>query len=1095
MSYPTLNRRLVAPESLEHRQLLATTITGTQFYDLNANGVQNEGETATADQLIQLFTPESVDVVATGYPHINPVDIALDKDGNAYVGNLIPPRIHRVDLTTGERTLITQRNQLQQVNALATTPDGNLVVLDKAQRLIVHVDVETGEQQRITQRGKLVNPLDLAVAADGTILVTNRGRTSIVRVDPIAKTQRYYALARELRSPNDLVIADDGAVYFSDASGKIVEVSDGKEQFVVGAGGLIDRPLALAVANSRTLYVINQHHQLVTIDIQTGRQTLVAQSSLLPSVSGLAVTDLGHVVLADRRAQAGDGAVFRIQPRHLVAEQVTNEDGEYRFDNISPGDYLLVSENREGWINTTDNPAPISIDGTLPESRQDIGTFELLSISGRRYHDVNENAVQDGDEPGLAGWTVFVDLDHNGTQSDGEPSATTSANGRFYLSGVVPGTHSIVARAQTGWHETRDSTTVSVQGDTAIENVILGATYGDEFGETGIAYNSGGGFHSVDFTHPYENPVVFAWPNHLPSRQVLGILVESEPVDVVAVDTSHFRYVYNRSYLVGPIPAVRYAVFESGSWQLTDGRLLEVGKHLLTDVSTKVRIELTSPFRESPDAAAQDQSGNTKVDAGIENRDIVLQIGDPPLGSQIGWLAIADRGYDTAQEIVSSLSGNPPISSAGRGFLAAQQHPNVLMISVDDVNDWIGVLGGYEGTVYTPNLDRLMSRGALFDNAIVPSVECNPSRTSIMTGLHPSTTMVLANGTHYLDVMPSTVSVPGFFRQHGYYTAGAGKLFHQAKSGDPFAWDDYAAYGKKYIVKSHDEVAHLDARYFGPVDADITEFHDGRTSNAGVEFLQNHDGSEFFLGLGFVRPHLPWIAPREYFDLYPIDEVVVPEHFPNDLDDVSDFALDKVIQQGFDQQIADEGYARLFVQAYLANISFVDDMIGRVMAALDESPYARNTIVTLWSDHGFHMGEKNHWNKKSLWEETTRVPFAIVAPQVTSPGQTIETVVGLVNLFPTLTDLAGLPTPESIDGHSFAPLLSGIIPAEGGTALVMHTLGNVVRTDDWSLIVYVDGSQELYDMHADRGQHTNLAGRPQYQVTVDLLMAKLEGLV
>lgn len=1079
------HRRPLAPaETLEHRLLLATDIAGIQFHDLNANGVYEDTEPVYPDQLVQLFTPDSVDVISSGGSNTNAYDVAVDDRGNVYVANLIPPRIHRVNLETGEKTLITQRDLLQQANEVAVAPNDKLVVLDLAKRQLVEVDIESGEQRLITQRGKLVNPTDLAVLADGTILVTDTDRPSVVRVDPIARTQTYFTTDRELFAPNGITVSKDGKVFVSDGLNGIIQVMPNGDQVVVGAGSLLSQPKGVGISpDGGSVLMINKDQQLVSIDIETGRQLVLSEDPLIENASGLEVLPSGQILVADKNALSGEGALFSITPRKLVAEDRTDRDGNYDLSRIPQGDYILSTTLPTSNIETTPLLRRINVESWDDDQSYDIGSFQLATVEGYRYHDLNSDGVKDDDEPGLSDWTVYIDLDNNGVQSDGEPFAVTNEEGKYRIRKVPPGEHAIVSRAKLGWNETTQDNLSFVQRVNGVATVDLGATFnGDQIGVTGSVVVSNMGLQRVSLDRTLIAPVIFVWPEG--AEQAIGVVGGATQASVTDVWENGFLFFIHDPAYLGT--SFRYLAIEAGEWRLADGRMIEVGAQQMDRTRIREDVELTSPFASAPSTLVQDQTGISRATADFENGQLAVSVASAGLAPLIGWLAVEGE-LDSAglHEILYEQTVAEPSPVFGR-----EHRPNVLLLSIDDLNDWIGVLDGYEGQVHTPNLDEFFNGGATFSNAIVPSVECNPSRTSTLTGLYPSTTSIYTNGTHHFDVIPSAVTLPSYFRQHGYHTSFAGKVFHNGGSNDTATWDE-ANEVSNYQASPDDRLQNIGAKYFGGVDADAEQFADGQVMKAGLDFFENHDGSEFLLALGFIRPHLPWVAPQEYFDLYPLDEILVPEKLPDELDDIPDYALESVTQPGFDRLVRADDSAKLLVQAYLANISFVDAMVGRVLTALEESPYADNTIVSLWSDHGLHVGEKSHWGKKSLWDESIRVPFGIQAPDVTSLGQEIDTVVGLVDLFPTLTDLAGLPTPNNIDGESFAPLLAA--PSTGsGTAFVMHVFGDVVRTNEWSLIQYKDGSRELYDMQNDPGQHVNLANDVQYHATIDALMADLD---
>lgn len=426
--------------------------------------------------------------------------------------------------------------------------------------------------------------------------------------------------------------------------------------------------------------------------------------------------------------------------------------------------------------------------------------------------------------------------------------------------------------------------------------------------------------------------------------------------------------------------------------------------------------------------------------------------------------------------------------------------PNVLFLAVDDMKDWVNCLGGYEGKVHTPNIDRLAARGTLFTNAHCPSPKCAPSRAAIMTGLLPSTSGLYDNGHWWKPNFPNLVTIPIHFRRNGYLVVGAGKIFHHtAGNNPPDQWDDFqrlvfrddpwfrgvklnypwskvGPYPKGFPFSKVKGLGHEND--WGSLPLPESELDDTRTADFAVNMLKRWHDKPFFLACGLFRPHLPWYVPKKYFDLYPLDEVVLPKVESDDLDDVPKvgrkFAKDR--RSDF-EKIRKAGRWKHAVQAYLASISAADAQLGRVLDALDASAYAKNTIVVLWSDHGWHLGEKSHWHKTTLWEEATRVPFIIAAPGM-NPARCSRPV-SLLNIFPTLNDLCGLPTIDSHDGISLVPLLEDATATWKRPAMIQYKPGNVaIRTERHRYIRYNDDGEELYDLKTDPNEWNNLAVKP-----------------
>jgi arylsulfatase A-like enzyme len=413
--------------------------------------------------------------------------------------------------------------------------------------------------------------------------------------------------------------------------------------------------------------------------------------------------------------------------------------------------------------------------------------------------------------------------------------------------------------------------------------------------------------------------------------------------------------------------------------------------------------------------------------------------------------------------------------------LSAAERPNVLMIAVDDLNDWIGCLGGHPDCK-TPNIDRLAKRGTLFTRSYCAAPACNPSRAALMTGLRPWTSGVYHNPQPWRPVLPDAVTLTQHFMANGYEAVGCGKIFH-GRYNDPESWN---AYGRQTgDVRPTPQVAN-DPRsrsggiVWGVLDVADEEMNDFKVASYAIDYLQRSHEKPFFLACGIFRPHMPWQVPRKYYEMYPLDEIAMPTVPDDDLDDVPRAGVQMARPGGDHAKMLETGNWRYAVQAYLASITFADAQIGRVLDALDASPHAANTIVCLWGDHGWHLGEKHHWRKFALWEEATRAPLIIAAPGVTQPGSVCERPVDFTSIYPTLTELSGLPAREGLDNLSLVPLLKNPQAAWDRTAITTHGRGNhAVRSEQYRYIRYADGSEELYDHAADPGEWKNLAGDPQ----------------
>ncbi len=349
---------------------------------------------------------------------------------------------------------------------------------------------------------------------------------------------------------------------------------------------------------------------------------------------------------------------------------------------------------------------------------------------------------------------------------------------------------------------------------------------------------------------------------------------------------------------------------------------------------------------------------------------------------------------------------------------------DILFIAIDDLNDWVGVLGGHP-QAQTPNIDALAARGMLFTNAHSAAAICNPSRTALMLGLRPSSTGIYQNDPSWLDHehLADLPTIPRHFREAGYQTFGAGKIFHahtfyaSAYSGynDPRAWDDFYPSFERQLpdeVGPHERPAndnpHSTSDFdWSPVVTDDRAMGDGQVAAWIAEQLLAPADGPRFVAAGIFRPHLPWYVPQSYFDAHPLKDIVLPTILENDADDVSEIGREftetsNMPPMGLHEWVVETDKWAEGVQAYLASVTFADAMVGQIIDALDRGGRAANTIIVLWSDHGWHLGEKLRWRKQTLWEESTRVPLIVIAPGLTTPGTRSARTVSLLDLFPTL---------------------------------------------------------------------------------------------
>jgi len=436
-------------------------------------------------------------------------------------------------------------------------------------------------------------------------------------------------------------------------------------------------------------------------------------------------------------------------------------------------------------------------------------------------------------------------------------------------------------------------------------------------------------------------------------------------------------------------------------------------------------------------------------------------------------------------------------------LLAEEEKPNVLFLAVDDMRAWVNCMNNdYPGKIHTPNIDRLARQGRLFTNAHVPAPMCGPCRASILTGQRPSTLGIYSNHQWVQPNLPDLVTLPKHFKTNGYHVVSAGKIAHHtAGFTPPDEWHDFqevdwedpwdrplSAYpNKKKIARPNPHpISGLKTRRhefdWGSLPKGY-DYHDPKSSDYAIKFLTDYKSDKpFFLGCGMFRPHLPWYAPKKYFDLYPLDEIKMPSGLKDD--DLNDIpkAGQKISKSQDYQTILKSKKYKESIQAYLASTSFADAQIGRVLDALEKSPHAKNTIIVLWSDHGWHHGEKNHWHKWTLWEDATRIPFIIAGPGVKQAGRSTDAPVSALSLYPTLVDLCHLPkTKHTLDEPSLKPLLENPRAKWKEAIVIQRAKGEcAVRSKTHRYIRYTDGSEELYDLTRDPHEWHNLANSKKH---------------
>ncbi len=422
-------------------------------------------------------------------------------------------------------------------------------------------------------------------------------------------------------------------------------------------------------------------------------------------------------------------------------------------------------------------------------------------------------------------------------------------------------------------------------------------------------------------------------------------------------------------------------------------------------------------------------------------------------------------------------AGGTVLSNPASEIRIGAKHPNVLFISIDDLNDWIGCMGGHPDAK-TPNLDKLAQRAVLFTNAHCTAAVCNPSRASLMTGILPSTSGVYSNQQRWREHLPDAVTLPQYFMAHGYLAVGRGKIYHHVQPDThPLAWHEYIEKGPD-LEPQRDHPRFMEdvgGMEWGPAVGTEQDMDDYKIATWAIEKLQQKHDRPFFLACGFWKPHLPWHLPEKYFDMFPPETVTLPTINENDLDDVPPLGVQIANPEVRHKAVMEANAQSDAVAAYLAATSFADAQLGRIIDALDKSPYADNTVIILWGDHGWHLGEKLHWHKYTNWEEATQAPLMIVAPGITRPGQRCHRPVSFINIYPTLLDICALPAKKGLEGVSLVPLLKNPNASWQRPALTSRGSNNhSLRSERWRYIRYRDGTEELYDHDNDELEWNNL---------------------
>lgn len=431
---------------------------------------------------------------------------------------------------------------------------------------------------------------------------------------------------------------------------------------------------------------------------------------------------------------------------------------------------------------------------------------------------------------------------------------------------------------------------------------------------------------------------------------------------------------------------------------------------------------------------------------------------------------------------------------------AEKSRPNVLFISVDDMNNDLGCYG--HPLVKSPNIDKLAKVGTRFDRAYCQFPLCSPSRTSIMTGLRPDTTQVYDLQKHFRNVIPDTVTLSQLFKNNGYYAARVGKIYHYGNPGqigtdgldDPASWDHKVNplgrdKAEEKLLTNHTPKRGLGSSLsFMRAEGTDEEQTDGMVATEIIKMMETNKDKPFFLAAGFYRPHCPYVAPKKYFDLYPIEKVTMPKGSFDYIQSVPQPALAST--KPWPWFGVTEQESREALQAYWATISFVDVQVGRLLEALERLKLADNTVVVFWSDHGYHVGDHGLWKKQSLFEKSARVPLIIAAPGQQAKGTVSGRPVELVDIYPTLADLCGLTPPQNLAGKSVRPLLDN--PEAAWTKPAFTQVwrggfpGHSVRTERYRYTEWDGGEKgsQLYDYSKDPEEKQNLVGDPAYAHTV-----------
>ena len=436
--------------------------------------------------------------------------------------------------------------------------------------------------------------------------------------------------------------------------------------------------------------------------------------------------------------------------------------------------------------------------------------------------------------------------------------------------------------------------------------------------------------------------------------------------------------------------------------------------------------------------------------------------------------------------------------------------PNILFISIDDLNDWNEPLGG-NNKVFTPYLESFSRESVNFTKNYCTSPGCNPSRATMMTGVHTFNSGMYSNYQDWRKVpnLRDATTLPQLFKENGYFTAGAGKIYHYSQV-HPESWNEYYPSQTQNMPKNHipdnAPVNMPPFKYmysaFDWAELSINDEQTGdfRSVDYISSFFQKEHNKPFFLACGIYRPHLPWYVPKKYFDMYPLDSIELPKLLENDTSDLGARAKELISRGGnYHKNVVDNGKWKEAIRGYMASISYADAMVGKLIENLNNSKYAKNTIVVIWSDHGWQLGEKMHWRKFALWENVIKTLLMVKVPKNvpslpmgSSNGNDVKSLTSLLDIYPTLTDLVGIEPKSKLDGTSLIPLLKNPSKSTNREVITTYDFADYsIRFKDWHYINYVDGSEELYNLENDGEEWYNLAYDKNYFSLIEGFRKKL----